>query len=274
MVNLQVIPRQWFPFTWRALQAIRREFLMFLETIGHAAFYIVQIFRFILQGQFSIRHFIQQVAFVGIDTMGISMIMTTFSAMVISLQVSQQMVRMGGGQFVGALVSMAMVRELAPIMTAFSVIAMAGSAFAAELSTMQITSQVSALQVLHVNPIRYLLMPRVLAGTFALPLLTMLTTTISILGGMIVANLLAGVTLEQYLSSVWYQTEAKDIFAMLLKAAVFGLALSSISTTIGINTTGGAKEVGIATTRAVVWSFILMAVFDYFLTYLFYGVKG
>jgi phospholipid/cholesterol/gamma-HCH transport system permease protein len=273
MVKLLVLPGEWFPFTRRALSSMRAELLVFLETLGSASFYTLQIFRFVLQGQFNFRHFFQQMAFIGVDTFGICLTMTTFSAMVISLQVADEMVKLGGGTFVGALVSMAMVRELAPIMTGFSVIAMAGSAFAAELSTMQITSQVSALEVLHVNPIRYLLMPRVLAGTAALPLMTVITATISILGGMLVAHFIADVTYEQYLASVWAQTKIKDVLVMLLKAGTFGLALSSISTTIGINTTGGAKEVGAATTRAVVWSFVLMAILDYLLTYLFYGAR-
>jgi phospholipid/cholesterol/gamma-HCH transport system permease protein len=274
MGNLQASIGSLFPFTRRAVKSIRREAVVFLETIGYASLYTFQVFGFVLQGQFSFRHFFQQMAFVGVDTLGIALIMTTFSAMVISLQVSQQMVHMGAGPWVGALVSLSMVRELAPIMTGFSVIAMAGSAFAAELSTMQITSQVSALQVLHVNPVRYLLMPRVLAGTAALPLMTIVTATIGVLGGMVVAHYLADITYEQYLISVWYQTKAKDVIAMLVKAGAFGMVLSSISTTIGMNTSGGAREVGLATTRAVVWSFVMMAILDYVLTYMFYGAKN
>ena len=264
----------WFPFTRRALGSARHEVRLFLETLGSASFYLVRIVGFVLRGEFSVRHFFRQLAFVGVDTLGIALIMTTFSAMVISLQVSQQMVRLGAGSWVGALVSLCMVRELAPIMTAFSVIAMAGSAFAAELGTMQITSQVNALQVLHVDPVRYLLMPRILAGTAALPMMTLITATVGILGGMMVANFLANVTIDQFLVSVWYQTKTGDVLLMLLKAAVFGLVLSCISTTIGVNTTGGARDVGVATTRAVVWSFVMMAVLDYLLTFLFYGTRS
>lgn len=273
MAKVEAMPGQWFPFTRRAVQSMRRELIVFLETIGHACLYIGQMFKFILQGQLSLKHFSQQMAFVGIDTLAIALTMTTFSAMAIALQVAQQMVKLGGAPFVGAAISMAMIRELAPIMTGFSVIAMAGSAFAAELSTMQITSQVSALQTLHVNPVRYLLMPRILAGTIALPLMTIVTTTVAILGGMIVAHLTADVTFDQFLTSVWYQTKPKDIIALLTKSAAFGLTLSSISTTIGLNTTGGSRDVGKATTRAVVWSFLAMAILDYFLTYLFYGMQ-
>lgn len=260
-----------FPYTRKALAAMRREWSVFLDTLGSAVLYSGEIARFIASGQFNFRHFIQQMSFVGMDTLAISLIMTTFSGMVIALQISKEMAKQGAGDYVGALVSMALIRELAPIMTSFAVIAMAGSAYAAELSSMQITSQVSALKVLHVSPVRYLLMPRVLAGIVALPLMNVITAIAGILGGLFVSHFVADISIGQYLDSVWNQTEPKDVFAMLLKSSVFGFIIFSISTTIGLNTTGGSREVGAATTRAVVWSFVLMAIFDYVLTYLIYG---
>jgi phospholipid/cholesterol/gamma-HCH transport system permease protein len=151
---------------------------------------------------------------------------------------------------------------------------MAGSAYAAELASMQITSQVSALRVLHVSPVRYLLMPRVLAGMVALPLMNIITAIAGILGGLLVSHLLADISVGQYLDSVWNQTELKDVFAMLLKSCVFGFIVFVVSTTIGLNTTGGSREVGVATTRAVVWSFVLMAIMDYVLTFLIYGSRS
>ncbi len=268
------VPMMWFPYTRRALQAVRREILMFMDTLGMAVLYAGQVFRFIAQGQFSARHMFQQMAFVGVDTLGISLVMTTFSGMVIALQIAKEMVKQGAGDYVGALVSMAIIREMAPIMTGFAVIAMAGSAFAAELSTMQITSQVSALRVLHVSPVRYLLMPRVLGGMAALPLMTIITALAGLMGGLVVSYWLADVHPGQYLDSVWNQTTPKDIWAMLLKASIFGFIIANISATIGLNTSGGSREVGEATTRAVVWSFVLMAIADYLLTFLIYGSKG
>ncbi len=263
-----------FPFTRRALVAVRQELIVLFETIGTSVAYGRQIVGFILKGRFSMRHFIQQLSFVGVDTLGIALILTTFSGMVIALQIAKEMVKQGAGDYVGALVAMAIIREMAPIMTGFAVIAMAGSAFAAELSTMQITSQVSAMQVLHVNPIRYLVMPRVFGCMAALPLMNIITAIAGIMGGLLVSYYLADINPGQYLDSVWNQTGIKDVLAMLLKASVFGCIIAIISTTIGINTTGGAREVGTATTRAVVWSFVLMAVFDYLLTFLIYGSRG
>ncbi len=260
-----------FPYTRKALASISKEWVAFLDTLGHVALNTRDIVGYILQGQFSLRHFIQQLAFVGIDTLGISLIMTTFSGMVIALQLAKEMAKQGAGNYVGALVSLAIVRELAPIMTAFSVIAMAGSAYAAELSTMRITNQIDALEVLHVNPVRYLLMPRVLAGMVALPMMTVITSISGILGGMLISVWMADINGGKYLESVWNQTELRDVFAMLLKAAIFGIVIFLFSTTIGLNAKGGSREVGLATTRAVVLSFVIMAVLDYVLTYLIYG---
>lgn len=262
-----------FPFTRRAIQAMGREWSVFLDTLGSAVYYTRDIIGFIVAGRFSFRHFFEQLAFVGIDTLGIALIMSTFSGMVISLQIAKEMVKQGAADFVGALVALAIVRELAPIMTAFSVIAMAGSAYAAELSTMKITSQVNALKVLHVHPVRYLIMPRLLAGIVALPLMTIITAVAGVLGGMLISGLVADLSHGKYLDSVWHQMELRDVFTMLLKSSVFGFIIFIMATTIGINTSGGSREVGIATTRSVVWAFVLMALMDYVLTFLIYGTK-
>jgi phospholipid/cholesterol/gamma-HCH transport system permease protein len=242
--------------------------------LGQMSLYSVSMVRFILQGQVSFKHYKQQAAFVGFDTLGIALVMTTFSGMVIALQIAREMVKQGAGDFVGALVAMALVRELGPVMTTFAVTAMACSAYAAELSTMNITSQTDALKTLHVDPVKYLLLPRVLAGVTMLPLMNILTVISGILGGLVVSTLLAGVPPWQYLDSVWQQVEARDIIIMLGKAVLNGYIIFMTSTTIGLSTHGGAKEVGIATTRAVVWSFILTAILDYLLTYLLYGTHA
>ncbi|MBY0405512.1 MAG: ABC transporter permease [Cyanobacteria bacterium] len=242
-------------------------------TVGLATENTIQFIRFVRDRQFSLKHFMEQASFIGVDSLGIAMVMVTFSGMVISLQVSKEMAKQGAGQYIGSLVSLAILRELAPVMTGLAVVAMAGSAFAAELATMQITKQIDALRVLHVHPIRYLVMPRVLAAMFTLPLMTVLTAFSGIMGGMVVSFLLADIHPGSYLDSVWYQTEMKDIFASLLKSTVFGFLIALLSTTIGLSTSGGAKEVGLATTRAVVWSFIACAIMDYLLTYFIYGSK-
>ena len=260
-----------FPFTRKLGQWLGRETESFFESVGLIVVMTGQIAGFVSKGRVKWKHFADQFSFVGLDTLGVALTMTTFSGMVIALQVATEMVKQGAENYVGALVSMALLRELAPIMTGFSVIAMSGSAYAAELSTMQITSQVDALKVLHVHPVRYLVVPRGVEAITALPIITVITATSGILGGMLISKLLADVHPGVYLDSVWQVIEYKDIFGAMFKAAVFGYLIAMIATSIGINTKGGAKEVGEATTRAVVWSFVAMAIFDYVLTYFIYG---
>jgi phospholipid/cholesterol/gamma-HCH transport system permease protein len=263
-----------FPYSRHAVAAIGSTWIDFLEVVGFSTFYTRDISRFIRKGRLSPRQLVEQFAFVGVDALGISLIMTVFSGMVIAMQIAGEMAKQGAGDFVGALVSLTIVRELAPIMTGFSVIAMAGSAFTAELSTMRITSQVDALKVLHVDPIRYLLMPRVLATTIALPMMTLITAVAGILAGMVISGIFADIEYGRYLDSVMKQTEIKDVLAMMAKAGIFGYVVSLIATTIGLNVKGGSREVGLSTTRAVVFSFILMAILDYVITLLVYGSQS
>ena len=169
---------------------------------------------------------------------------------------------------------MALVRELAPVMSGFAVIALAGSAYASEICTMRTNSQLDALRMLRVDPVRYLMAPRLIAATVAVPLITVITAVSGILGGMWVSHYSAGIATGNYLESAWIFLGLKDVFGALLKAAVFGFLIATLSCTIGFATGAGAKNVGLATTRAVVWSFVGMAVADYALTFLLYGTRG
>ncbi|MGE0200031.1 MAG: MlaE family ABC transporter permease [Candidatus Melainabacteria bacterium] len=261
----------WFPLTRFGLAVIRAKTEGVLETLGLSVDYGGQVLRFLLAGKLSRTRLLQQASVVGVDSLGIALVLTTFSGMVIALEMAKEMAKQGAGNFVGALVALSIVRELAPIMTGFAVIALAGSAFAAELSTMKITNQVDALRVLHVHPVRYLMLPRVMAGMLCLPLMTVITAICGIAGGMLISHYLAEIPTEMYLDSAWQILAMKDVGSCLTKSAVFGFLIALISCTIGIETTGGAREVGIATTRAVVWSFIAMTIADYILTYLFYA---
>lgn len=262
-----------FPYTRQLLVLLQKKLNYLWMNVGMCVQYTGAVVQFIAQGKLKPSHVFQQASFVGIDTMGICLTMTTFSGMVIALQVATEMVKQGAGNYVGALVAMAMLRELSPVMTGFAIIAMVGSAFAAELASMQINSQVDALRVLHIHPIRYLVVPRVVATVLMLPMITIITSYAGILGGLFISTTLTELSALTYLDSVWQQTEPKDVFTALIKATVFGYLIAIISTVVGINTTGGAKEVGTATTRAVVWAFVAMAIFDYILTYLIYGSK-
>lgn len=260
-----------FPATRWLLRGVEVKLVGILSRLGQAIQLLMDCARGVLAGGLRWSHVLEQSAFTGVDTLPVALILTSFAGMVISLQVAQEMTRQGAASFVGALVSLALVRELAPIMTAFSLIAMAGSAYAAEITTMKANNQLDALSVLHLSPVRYLMLPRLLAMTFTLPLLTMLTGFCGLVAAQWVATASADLSASIFWDSVIQQTDLYDVMGAMLKAAVFGLSTALISCTVGFTSPGNASEVGRATTRAVVTSFIAMALLDFALSYLLYG---
>lgn len=155
-------------------------------------------------------------------------------------------------------------------MSGFAIISMIGSSFASELASMAVGEQINAMRVLKVNPIEYLVVPRFLAGVIMMPFVFILSSFVGIVCAGIVSHITAGLSILNYVSSLWQGLYIRDIFIAMLKAAFFGGTISLISCSCGYSTRGGAKEVGIATTRAVVWSFLAIAIWDYIFAAAFY----
>ena len=174
--------------------------------------------------------------------------------------------RVGGEQFIGAVVAQALIRELGPVLTALMVTGRAGSAIAAEIGTMEITEQVDALRTLRINVFQYLIIPRILASVLILPFLTLFSMIAGIVGGYAVCVYILGLSPEDYQTSIHAYVELSDITGGLIKAAVFGFILSWVGTYKGYYTKGGAYGVGVATTQSVVTSSIMILITDYFLT--------
>lgn len=217
------------------------------------------------------RKTIMHTAEVGFDSVGMSTLICLIAGSVLALQTADKFAQTGADAYVGGLVALAIVREIGPIFTCLAVGARAGTAIAAEIANMKVTEQVDALRVMRVNPNRYLITPRILACMIALPMLTILGEVVAIVGGMLVAQSVARLHYNKYLESVWHYLKPYDIRVSLLKAVIFGLILGAISCTVGINTKGGAQDVGRSTTKAVVWISIVIIVTDFFLTWIFFG---
>lgn len=137
----------------------------------------------------------------------------------------------------------------------------------AEIATMKVTEQVDAIKVLGVNPIYYLIAPRVISGLLIMPFVIMIANVVGIIGGMIMSKMVTELNAENYLNSVWIGLSVKDLLVSILKGSVFGGIIALSCSSIGYRTEGGAIDVGKATTNAVVWSFILMLVADYFISF-------
>jgi len=228
---------------------------------------------FIARLQIDWKKTMTQTAVVGFDSMGMSILICLIAGAVLALQTAAKFAQTGADSYVGGLVALAIVREIGPIFTCLAVGARAGTAIAAELANMQVTDQVDALQVMRVNPIRYLVVPRMLACIFALPMLTVIGETVAILGGMLVAQSVARLHYHIYLQSVWLYLKPSDIRFSIFKALIFGLILGAISCHVGLSTKGGARDVGLSTTKAVVWISIVLIIADFMLTWIFFGTS-
>lgn len=226
---------------------------------------------------FYLRDVFQQMDAVGVASIGIVLLTGLFTGMVLALQSAVEMRQFGATIYMGRLVGASAVRELGPVLTALMVTGRAGSGMAAQLGAMEVTEQLDALNTMGVDPVRKLVVPRVLAGLVMLPLLTVITDVVAIFGGMLIAVFKLDLTAGLYLRSVW-QTLAQtgfivpflpiDVFAGLLKPLVFGGIMSLTACHYGLRTEGGTEGVGRSATRAVVTTSILVLATDYFLTQL------
>jgi phospholipid/cholesterol/gamma-HCH transport system permease protein len=190
------------------------------------------------------------------------------TGMVLVVQMGSQFVKMGAESYVGGVVALAQARELSPILTAIVVAGRVGSAMAAEIGTMKVTEQIDALQTLAVSPIRFLVVPRLIAGFIMLPLLTIYANFIGIAGGLFVAVAQLNMSVVSFKESVIDQLMIHDIMGGLLKALVFGLIISMVGCYRGFITRGGAEGVGASTTGAVVTAIMIIFVCNYFLSVL------
>lgn len=257
--------------TYKLTAHFLKEVEGWFDTIGYIGGNLWNALIFIFKGCVNFKNTTEQSSKFGIDSLLMTLAMVGITGMIVSLQLSYEMVKQGAGDFVGMLVTVMIIRELGPVMSAFAVTSMVGSSMAAELGTMKVTEQIDAMNVLGVDPIYYLLVPRVIAGFLIMPFVVILSNTVGIIGGMITSNLTSGVSLLNYVESIWRGLSVRDISSSIVKASVFGGLIALISSSIGFKTQGGAREVGQATTKAVVWSFMAIVISDYIISLLFFN---
>ncbi len=209
---------------------------------------------------------------IGVQSWFIVALSSLFIGMVLAFQSAYQMQKLAAEIYIASLVSLSVVREIGPVITALIVAGRVGSAIAAELGTMKVTEQIDALMTLAADPVHYLVVPRFIAMVIAVPLLTLWADAIGILGGFLIGTLKLGILPTLYWKMSTLPLVFKDLFSGLLKAFIFGMIICVVSCFEGFRTEGGAEGVGRSTTVAVVTSFILIIAADCFCTALFYFV--
>ncbi len=212
--------------------------------------------------------FIEQCYLIGYTTLPIVAILSFFIGSVLALQAGYSMADFGAKEFIGTLVGLSMARELGPVMVAILVAGRVGSAIAAELASMKVYQEIDVLETMNIPPARMLVLPRLAAILVMMPVLAIIADLVGWYGGAIVAKYTHAIAIdpETYFAALRHFMKFKDVVNGLMKAEVFGFGVVLVSCNIGLNTSGGPREVGASVTKAVVVSLILILVADYFIT--------
>ena len=248
------------------IEALGRGLIRFVEEFGLVMFLFLATLVWMLRPPLRIRAIFKQMEFVGVNSLLVVILTGMFTGGVLAFQAYHGFRLFSAESLVGSTVALAMTRELGPVLTSLMVTGRAGSAMAAELGTMRVTEQIDALYTMATNPIKYLVVPRVIAGVLMLPVLTIIADFVGIIGGYLVGVGLLKINSGIYVAKMIQIVELDDILNGLVKAACFGLILSLVGCYKGFYTRGGAQGVGKATTQAVVVASISILISDYFLT--------
>lgn len=217
-----------------------------------------------------VKETLRQMALLGADSLPIVLMTILCTGMVFSVQTAKEFVRFGASSSVGGIVAIAMARELVPVLTGVVVAGRIGAAIAAEIGTMKVTEQIDALKVMAANPVSYLVVPRFIAIVLMMPVLIVFANLIGNIGGWIVAHYYAGIGTFTYENSVKTLAEVYDMVGGMIKGSVFGAIIAIVGCYKGLNAPNGAEGVGLATTKSVVLSIILIFITNYFLSVILY----
>ncbi|MBN3897772.1 MAG: MlaE family lipid ABC transporter permease subunit [Nostoc sp.] len=233
-----------------------------------------QVLVHLLRGKIHRRNTLEQMAAVGPDSLFIALLTAIFVGAVFTIQVAREFINFGAGNIIGGVLSVALTRELSPVLTAVVLAGRVGSAFAAEIGTMRVSEQIDAMLMLRTDPIDYLVIPRVLACCLMLPILTLLSLLTGMFGGFIIATNIYNLSDTVFLDSARNFLGIWDILSAMIKACCFGILIAVIGCSWGLTTTGGAKGVGQSTTTAVVTALLIIFVSNFFLSWLMFQGTG
>ena len=255
------------------LAATGRTFLVFLEATGQLAMFTGRAVSHCIRPPLYARQILRQMIDIGYYSLPVVGLTALFTGMVLALQSYSGFSRFQGEGAIATVVVLSVTRELGPVLAGLMVAGRIGAAMAAEIGTMRVTEQIDALSTLSTNPFKYLVAPRLIAGTTMLPLLVLIADIIGVFGGFLVSVYRLDFNPSSYITRTWEFLEPVDVISGLVKAAVFGFVISLMGCYFGYKSRGGAQGVGQATTNAVVAASILILVFNYLITGIFFSDK-
>ena len=252
-------------------EAVGRTLMSFFALVGRIASFVGRGIYHCITPPFFPSQLARQIMDIGYYSLPVVGMTALFTGMVLALQSYTGFTRFNAEGAIAGVVALSVTRELAPVLAGLMVAGRVGASIAAEIGTMRVTEQIDALTTLSVNPFKYLVAPRILAGTLMLPILVLIGDIIGIYGGYVVAIYSLDFSVGSYLSQTWDIIEPMDVISGLVKAGVFGFIVAVMGCYHGYNSARGAQGVGAATTNAVVSSSILILIFNYILTQVFFS---
>ena len=258
-----------------ALQGVWRSLVLGLGDIGQAGCMTLQALvhmPLLITSNRRRGELVRQMYQMGIKSLPVITIVGLFIGMVLGLQVGLELRRFNQEIYIGSGVMVAMLREMGPFMTGLILAACVGSSMAAQLGTMTVNDEVAALEIMSIDPVRFLMTPRLAAMILMMPVLSFYGCILGVIGGGVVGLTQLNVPWEQYMRMAMHFAEARDLYVGLLKALLFGIVITSVSCYEGFTTKQGAVGVGQATRRSVITSFLLILVLGYIVTRMFYDL--
>lgn len=260
-----------YDYLQETCQAIGKTVLFFFEKLGQFTVFTARAIFSCFTPPFFPSQIVRQLIDIGYYSLPVVGMTALFTGMVLALQSYTGFTRFNAESAIASVVALSITRELAPVLAGLMVAGRIGAAIAAEIGTMRVTEQIDALTTLSVSPFKYLIAPRVIAGTLTLPILVLVGDIIGIFGGYAVAIYSLGFSPGSYISQTWDVLETMDVVSGLIKAGVFGFIVSILGCYHGYNSQRGAQGVGAATTNAVVSSSIMILILNYVLTQVFFS---
>jgi phospholipid/cholesterol/gamma-HCH transport system permease protein len=244
---------------------------LFLAASGRLSLFAANALSHCFRPPFYPRLVLRQMIDIGYYSLPVVGLTAIFTGMVLALQTNTGFSRFAAEGAVATIVMLSMTRELGPVIAGLMVAGRVGASIAAEIGTMRVTEQIDALSTLSTNPYKYLVVPRLIAGTIALPLLVFVADIIGVFGGFLVATYTLAYNPRGFIGQMWDTLSSDDVVSGLIKSAVFGFIVALMGCYHGYHSRGGAHGVGTATTYAVVSASIMILVTDYVLTAIFFS---
>ena len=253
------------PLLQRPFEAVGRSVIDIVEALGRFGTFFLQALVTLVTPPFKFRAFVDRIDYIGFRSLLIILLTGMFTGMVLGLQIYFTLSRFGSEAYLGPAVALSIIRELGPVLSAIVVTGRAGSALTAEIGIMRITEQIDALTVMALNPMRYLVVPSMLAGVVTFPMMTAIFDVVGIFGGYLVGVKLLGLSEGTYFGEMQTFVDFSDVMTGFWKSLSFGIIVTWVATYKGFTVGHGAEGVARSTTQSVVLATVLILVWDYFL---------